>query len=168
MPFVPHRLGVALLLAALLCAPAPSSAAESKAAPPLSATLLDGSGYSSIAQRGKVILVNFWATWCTPCREEMPAIEAFYARYRTKGLEVIAISMDEAGDAGKVRQVAQSYSFPVALAAQASYRGFGRIWRLPMTFVIDRQGRLRDELTAKVAKLDSEFLEAHIAPLLAP
>lgn len=141
-------------------------AATPRPAPQLMATLLDGAHFDSAAQRGKVILVNFWASWCAPCREEMPAIESFYRRHRDHGLEVIAISMDEDKDAATVRRLAQAHTFPIALASQANYKGFGRIWRLPMTFVIDREGRLREEITARTAQVDLDFLEARVTPLL--
>jgi thiol-disulfide isomerase/thioredoxin len=158
----------ALLLAGLLCWMGPAAGAGLKTAPPLTATLLDGSRFNTAEHMGKVILVNFWATWCAPCREEMPAIDAFYRRYRERGLEVIAISMDETGDTGKVKQVVRPYAFPVALSAQSRYKGYGRIWRVPMTFVIDRDGRLRDDITGEVDQVDLAFLEAKVAPLLTP
>ncbi len=166
-PDAQHR-AANLLLALLLCWAGLVHAAELRSAPPLTATLLDGTRFSSAEQAGKVILVNFWATWCAPCREEMPAIEAFYQRYRSRGLQVIAISLDEPADLAKVREIAGTQSFPVALSAQAQYKGYGRIWRLPMTFVIDRDGKLRDDLTAKTLQVDTAFLEQRIAPLLQP
>jgi cytochrome c biogenesis protein CcmG, thiol:disulfide interchange protein DsbE len=158
------RICALLWMALLACV----AVAEPRPAPPLTATQLDGNRFSTTDHAGKVIVVNFWATWCGPCREEMPALDAFYQRYRQHGLEMIAISLDEAGDAAKVRQVAQGYQFPVALSSQARYKGFGRIWRVPMTFVIDRNGRLREDLTEKVAQVDLAFLESRIAPLLGP
>jgi len=57
-----------------------AAAAEPQLAPPLTATLLDGSRFSLSAHSGKVVLVNFWASWCAPCREEMPAIDSFYRK----------------------------------------------------------------------------------------
>lgn len=81
---------------------------------------------------------------------------------------MIAISVDEPQDTAKVTQIASAYHFPVALASEARYAGLGRIWRLPMTFVIDREGRLRKELTDKISQVSLPFLEAHVAPLLAP
>lgn len=156
-----------LFLVALLLAAA-SATAAARSGQTLTATLLDGSRYSIAEHRGKVIVVNFWASWCAPCREEMPAIETFYRRHHARGLEVIAVSIDEAKDEAKVHDIARAYSFPVAMAAQTRHKGFGRIWRLPMTFVIDRDGKLHQDLTDKTAQVDLAFLEARVAPLLGP
>jgi thiol-disulfide isomerase/thioredoxin len=143
-----------------------AAADEMRAAPPLAATLLDGTRFVLTEHAGKVVVVNFWATWCGPCREEMPAIDAFYRKHRERGLEVVAISLDEPRDLAAVREVMRDYRFPAALSSEAGYRGYGRIWRVPMTFVIDRQGRLRDDVTAGVLQVDSAFLERRVAPLL--
>ena len=150
----------------VLAAPAP--AAEPRTAPPLSATLLDGTRFTLAEQGGKVVLINFWATWCAPCRKEMPALDAFHRKYRERGLVLLAISLDEPAQTSAVREVMRSYSFPAALSAQARYSGYGRIWRVPMTFVVDRQGRLRDDLLRDTLVVDEAFLEQRVAPLLAP
>jgi cytochrome c biogenesis protein CcmG, thiol:disulfide interchange protein DsbE len=155
------------LITALAHVPAPA-AQSSRPAPPLTATLLDGRQFSTVANAGKVIVINFWATWCAPCREEMPAIDRFYRRYRDRGLEIVAISLDDAADAEKVRDVMRQYAFPAAIGAQSRYSGLGRIWRIPMTFVIDREGRLREDVTAKLLQVDEAFLEQRVAPLIGP
>ena len=67
-------------------------------APSLVASDLNGQTFDLSALRGKVVVVNFWATWCPPCREEMPALNAFYERYHSKGLEMIGLSTDRARD----------------------------------------------------------------------
>jgi thiol-disulfide isomerase/thioredoxin len=163
---VPKHLLAAVMPALLLGLALPGEAAGLRSAPPLTATLLDGTGFSTAELRGKVIVINFWATWCAPCREEMPAIDTFYRRHRERGLEVIAVSLDEPASAGKVRTLMSDYAFPAALSAQARYRGYGRIWRVPMTFVIDRAGRLREDITASTLQVDLAFLESRVAPLL--
>ena len=135
-------------------------------APSISTTLLDGRGFSTEQTHGKVLLVNFWATWCGPCREEMPAIEAYYQAHRAQGLEVLALSTDELKDENKVREAAQPFSFPVAMLKNSRLSGFGRIWRMPVSAVIDREGRLVRQDWFVAPKLDAATLAPVIQPLL--
>jgi thiol-disulfide isomerase/thioredoxin len=102
-------------------------------------------------QRGRVLVVNLWATWCVPCRTEMPEIEAFFRKYQARGVEVIAVSLDDRRQVAAVRQVMAAYSFPAALAVDSDIRALGRVRRLPATFVIDLS-----------------ILEQAVLPLLAP
>ena len=155
---------LSLVLAAL---PAFGALDVGKPAPPLDARLLDGTSYSLQAGRGKVVIVNFWATWCAPCRAEMPAIDAYYRKHRGEGLEVIAVSMDDPGSEEKVRNVMRAFSFPAALGPQANFKGYQRIWRLPLTFVVDRDGVLREKDWYGDPGIDEALLEKTVTPLLA-
>jgi thiol-disulfide isomerase/thioredoxin len=134
--------------------------------PKISATLLDGTPYGTDTAKGKVLLVNFWATWCGPCREEMPAIEAYYQAHKAQGLEVLALSVDELADEAKVREAAQPFAFRVALQKKAQLVGFTRIWRMPVSAVIDRQGRIVKQDWFVQPKLDAAALDPVILPLL--
>ena len=132
----------------------------------ISATLLDGSGFTMARVKGQVLLVSFWATWCGPCRVEMPALEAYYRQHRERGLEVLALSVDELADETKVRDAAKPYSFPVAMMKSAKLTGFGRIWRMPVCAVVDREGRLVRQDWFIQPKLDAATLDTVIEPLL--
>ena len=156
------------LLAFLLLFAAPGATAlqEGKPAPEFEITLLDGKVFKSSEAKGEVIVVNLWATWCTYCREEMPALEKYYQRHKVDGLRLIAVSMDDDADDGKMRQVMQSYSYPGGIARLSKLKGFGRIWRLPMTFVIDRNGILRKDGSEGDPKVDLASLERVVTPLL--
>ena len=134
--------------------------------PAISATLLDGRAFSDDQVAGKVLFINFWATWCGPCRAEMPEIEAYYRAHHERGLEVLALSTDELADEPKVREVAKAFSFPVAMLKAAKLTGFGRIWRMPVSAVIDRQGQLVKQDWFIQPKLDASALDAVIQPLL--
>ena len=136
-----------------------------KPAPSFEARLLNGEDFST-AKAGDVILIHYWATWCAPCRKEMPEIEAYYRRHRGDGLRVVAISMDDPEDIDKVRDVMRAYSFAAAMAADVRAKGYGRIWRIPLTFVVDRKGILRKDGWAGESGLDEASMEQDITPLL--
>lgn len=135
-------------------------------APVVRAELIDGGTFDSMEHHGKVIVLNFWASWCRPCREEMPALDAYYRAHRAEGLEVIAISIEEPGDLPKVRQAMKDFGFPAALAADGQIEGYGRLWRIPVTFVIDRRGVLRFDGFKFARTLDVPILEKIVTPLL--
>jgi thiol-disulfide isomerase/thioredoxin len=123
---------------------------EIRAAPVLQVSLLDGRRLNLEQLRGKVVLVNFWATWCPYCRHEMPAMESFYRDYQAQGFEIVALSQDD--DLGKVAAFMgkEGYHFPVALEPAGASAAFGGVNRLPTSFVIDKQGRLRKKISGQV------------------
>jgi thiol-disulfide isomerase/thioredoxin len=139
---------------------------EGKLAPALSAKLLDGKLFSTEAARGEVVIVNFWATWCPPCRQEMPAFESYYQKHKNQGLRIIAVSIDEPAELAKVREVMRDFTFDAALEVETQHKGYGRIWRLPLTFVIDRKGVLRKDGWYGAAGIDQALLEKIVTPLL--
>ena len=158
---------LSVLVLAMCCWWKPAQAAsEGKPAPAISAKLLDGTQFELSANAGKVVMVNVWATWCAPCRAEMPALDAYYRRHRDEGLVLLAVSWDDPRDQSKVREVMQAYAFPAALARDTDLKGYGRIWRLPLTFVIDRRGILRKDDWYGDPGLDSQLLEKTVSPLL--
>ena len=111
-------------------------------APPLVLQTLDGRSIATRDLHGQVVLVTFWATWCDPCREELPLFSAYAERHAAQGLRVLGFSLDSAEDLPKVRTVAATLRFPVGLLGNPWAGGYGRIWRIPVSFVIDRAGRL--------------------------
>jgi len=165
----PSRLALVVLFSLLLSIAAPTRAGEpteGNPAPALQAKLIGGGKFDLAAARGKVVVLNFWATWCEPCMEEMPALDAYYRAHRDAGLEVLGISLDSPRDLGKVRDAAKKVGFPVALNADAQASGYGRMWRVPLTFVVDRRGVLRLSGWKLTKKLDLALLETFVSPLL--
>jgi len=139
---------------------------EGKAAPSFSAELIDGKSFNLESVKGDVVIVNFWATWCPACRQEMPAIESYYLKHHSQGLRVIAVSLDDPSDEVKVRDVMKSFTFDAAMEEKSQHKGYGRIWRLPLTFVIDRKGILRKDGWYGPVGIDQPLLEKIVTPLL--
>ena len=133
--------------------------------PALVVTQLDGRAFDLQALRGKVVIVNFWATWCSPCRAEMPRLAAFYRRYHGAGVELLGLSVDETSDLATVRQVMQGVGYPAALAANARVNGFGPPVAVPMTWIIDATGVVRACLVSGTAVTDESLSQA-VLPLL--
>ncbi len=91
--------------------------------------------------KGRVVFLNFWATWCLPCKEEMPSMERLYRRYKEQGLTVLGISVDTGGSATVAAFVkALRLTFPIGLDPKLEVAGRYQIWALPSSFLIDRQG----------------------------
>ena len=137
-----------------------------KLAPPLKAKLLDGTQFSLASETGNVVIINFWATYCEPCRAEMPALEAYYQKHRAEGLVLLGISIDDPKDEAKVRGVMGAFNYPAALAQDASFESYGRIWHIPLTFVIDRHGDTRKDGWYVENGINLPLLEQTVTPLL--
>ncbi len=150
----------------------PSAAATSlvvgQTAPPITLTTLDGKQIDTRDLRGQVVIVAFWATWCEPCREELPLLSRYAQNHAQQGLVVLGISLDSPDQLDKVRAVARTLSFPVGLLGDPHTPGYGRIWRLPVSFTIGRDGRLVDNGWKDSAPIwTPERLEQVVTPLLA-
>ena len=94
--------------------------------------------------RGKVVLLNFWATWCKPCMKEMPSMQRLYQSLKSEGIEIIAISIDR-GNQDQVKQYAQNLgiTFPILLDKNQETRKRYFILGLPTSYLIDKEGKLR-------------------------
>jgi cytochrome c biogenesis protein CcmG/thiol:disulfide interchange protein DsbE len=135
-------------------------------APSLVVQELDGQTFDLGAARGKVVVVNFWATWCPPCREEMPALDTFYRRYHGQGLEMIGLSADRTHDRSDVTKVMQSFSYPAAMLDDAKVNDFGTPSALPETFIIDSTGIVRAKLTPDEKPVTEKSLADAVLPLM--
>ncbi|MGA8696516.1 MAG: TlpA disulfide reductase family protein [Xanthobacteraceae bacterium] len=133
-----------------------------KTAPALVITELNGQTFDLAKLRGKVVLVNYWATWCAPCRKDMPKLDAFYRSHHQQNLEIIGISVDRQGDLAKVRKVMTSLAYPVAILKDITVDGFGEPEGVPITWIIDADGNVRD----KMIDVREELLRGIVVPLL--
>ena len=158
-----------IVTAAVVLAVAPRARAYAEPGQPAPALVveeLNGRAFDLAAERGKVTIVNFWATWCPPCRKEMPALDAFYRRYHAQGIEMIGLSADRPHDRSDVTKMAQSLSYPAAMLDDAKVNGFGDPSELPTTYIIDAQGIVREKLTPNEKPVTEQSLAAVVLPLL--
>jgi len=143
-------------------APAQTTPEIGEPAPALVLTAIDGRTFDLAKMRGKVVMVNYWATWCAPCRKEMPQLDAFYRRYHSKGLEIVGISIDFDRDLDKARKLAQTVTYPTAFAKSIADNGFGVATAVPVTWIIDVDGKVRD----RFIEVRGELLNGIVVPLL--
>ena len=134
------------------------------AAPELTLTDTQGVSRSLADYRGQVVLVNLWATWCPPCKEEMPALQSFYNKHREEGFVVIAIN--DGDPTADVLQFVQDYelTFPVWLDPTyiATEQAFKTL-NLPSSFVIDRNGTVRLQWVGGISR---KALDTHVIPII--
>ncbi len=143
----------------VFCSPARLSARGSlvhKCAPAFVRRDLSGNIVNLRAYRGKVVLLNFWATWCALCRLELPQFAAWQRNYKQQGLEVIAVSMDD--DAEPVRAFVRSFAlgFPVVMGDAVLGERYGGVLGLPITFLVARDGTIAARLEGELQSADME------------
>jgi cytochrome c-type biogenesis protein len=173
-PSEPRRTGAKCLwllaLAVLACAPddggyRPLAAGDD--VPAFGAPVLDGDSLQLASLRGQPVLLNVWATWCPPCREEMPALQTLHEEYGPRGLRVVGVSVDSHGSEATIRRFLEEggYSFTILHdAADAVSRQFRTIG-VPETFLIDGEGRVVRRWIGKFDPLAADVV-ADIEPLL--
>lgn len=112
--------------------------------PPYQATMLDGTPFDLAAARGKnVVFLNLWATWCGPCRFEIPELEKMHAKYAPRGFEVVGVSVDEEGaTAVKSFVKDQAIGYPIALDPSGKIANLLQTTVLPTSVLIDRKGKI--------------------------
>lgn len=155
-----------VLLAGMGCGDVPKAAAIGAVAPDYSAQQLDGTPVSLDSRRGKVVLLNIWATWCKPCRQEIPALETLHQRHRDDGLEIIGVSIDQPGMADRIQSFAEELGASYTLwhdpddRISTTFLAIG----VPASYLIDREGVLRwrhvGPVTADDSTLNAALREA--------
>jgi peroxiredoxin len=139
--FLGHRLWPQVAAAAGV------ASSNEQAAPAFQLTTLDGKVITSDQLRGKVVLLNFWASWCPPCRFEMPGFESVYENKKSQDFVVIGVSMDNGSPASVNRFLAENHiTYPVAMATGDIVEAYGNVNLLPTSFLIDKEGRIRNQV----------------------
>jgi peroxiredoxin len=123
--------------------PAPAPTETGNSMPPYSAKLLDGQPFDLAAEKGNVVLLNVWATWCQPCRVEIPDLQKLHDAYGKRGFKVVGVSVDE-GDPVEVKQFVaeQKMTYPVVLDPDGRIANLLQTMVLPTTVLIDRGGKI--------------------------
>ncbi len=129
-------------------------------APAFSLTSLDGKELGLEEFRGKLVLLNFWATFCAPCREEMPSMERLWQRFKEKGLVIVAINVDRGG-ADRVKKFVEEVgvTFPVLFDPEGRVRRNYEIFALPTSYIIGRDGRFLGKIVGERRWDEPEFTE---------
>jgi cytochrome c biogenesis protein CcmG/thiol:disulfide interchange protein DsbE len=129
-------------------------------APDFAVTTFDGKKLSLADFKDQVLVINFWATWCTPCKKELPLLNAYFAIQQTHGLRVVAVTTEDSAPLNSLKPLAAKVRFPMARSMRGPYRVMAGV---PTNFVIDRRGILR---YAKAGAFDLDALNAILVPLL--
>jgi len=167
LPPLMRRIMLASALTFVMCPLHANDLVVGKPAPPITLNTLDGQQASLANLHGKVVIVTFWATWCGPCREELPLLSRFASEHAKDGLVVLGFSLDSPDDLQQVQSVAHTLSFKVGLLGDPHVPGYGRIWHLPVSFTVDRNGLLVDDgWKDKDPTWTQARLESLVLPLL--
>jgi len=154
-----------LVLLALVCACRPEAragAAIGGEAPAYAATLMSGDSVRTADLKGKVVLLNVWATWCAPCREEIPYLQSLFEKHRADGLEIVGVSIDARGSDETITGFARDMGMTYPIwrdpdeRVQSLYMALG----VPASYLIDREGVLRWRRLGVIRATDSTFTSA--------
>jgi len=154
-------------IAAVLCLATPLSAQKSGLKPAkFNFTFKDADGKKVrlSAFKGKVIILDFWATWCVPCKEEIPSFIELQKKYGAKGLQVVGLSVDDSQDMAKkyVDQMKMNYPVLLAEGKEDILRAYDPIYSIPVSVIIDRKGRI---VTRHLGIATMKVFEEEITPL---
>lgn len=154
---------VAVLTMMLILSAAPTSAIAVEDLPRFVAQDLEGRTIDSSELKGNVVILNFWASWCSPCRKEMPALQLLYRKYKDKGLTIIGISVDDSADAVRKFLASLVVQYPILMFTPVLERLLGPADAVPKTLIFDRTGKLSAH---RVGYADRDWYESRIRKLL--
>lgn len=147
-------------LALLMATAAHATPKVGETAPDFTVNTFGGHTVKLADLKGDVIILNFWATWCGPCRRELPLLEGFFRAYNKYGLQVLAVATEDSVPQDKLRSLAQKLQIPFVKRMHGPYHDVGA---LPTNYIIDRSGKL---VYAQAGGFDIDTLNAVVIPLL--
>ncbi len=151
------------LLVLVIALAIPGFAADSGPAPDFTLKGVDGNDLTLSSLKGKVVIIDFWATWCPPCREEIPGFIELYKKYKDQGLEIIGISVDK--DENKLKKFVadNGVNYPIVSFTKDVTEAYGGIQSIPTTFILDHQLNI---VGKHVGFVETAAFEKEIEPLL--
>jgi cytochrome c biogenesis protein CcmG, thiol:disulfide interchange protein DsbE len=153
--------GITLLVLANLSYAAFASPKVGEVAPPYQIKIFDKSVVTPTEMAGKVVVINYWATWCGPCKAEMPMMDAYHRRHKKLGFEIFGVVTKDSVPLSRMKKLAEALSYPLASDLKGKY---GIIKEsVPTSYIIDRKGIVR---YAKPGSFDNAEFAALIDPLL--
>ena len=134
--------------------------ADRHEAPDFVSENLRGGTTGLVDYKGKVVLLNFWATWCMPCRAEMPGMETLWQKYKEQGLVIAAVSVDE-GSRGRIETFSKllDLSFPILLDPESEVSDLYKVSNMPTSFLIDRNGKIISRIVGTEEWASSEAIQ---------
>jgi len=154
------RWAIAGAAACILASAAQAAPKVGELAPDFTVTTFGGRTVKLADMKGEVIILNFWATWCGPCREELPLLEEFFKAYNKYGFQVLAVATEDSVPESQLRPLASKMTIPFVKRLKGPYRQLNAV---PTNYVIDRSGKL---VYAQAAAFDVDALNAIVVPLL--
>jgi peroxiredoxin len=143
--------------------PTSASAKQHRPAPDFTLPRIDGGQLQLSSYRGKVVLLDFWATWCVPCREETPHFVELQQKYGGQGLQIIGVSMDDSTNPVHTFYQQFHMNYPVVMGTADVGASYGGVLGLPIAFLIDREGRI---YAKHMGATDAAVFEKEITMLL--
>ncbi len=161
-----------LVASALLAACKPADGAKATIgdpAPPYTTLALSGDSVRTTDLKGKVVLLNVWATWCAPCREEIPYLQSLYTKHRDQGFEIVGVSVDTRGQEENIKGFAKDFgmTYPIWLDPDERIQSLYLALGVPASYLIDREGILRWRRLGTVKASDTTFTSTLAAALAA-
>jgi peroxiredoxin len=151
--FMKRILSISILAVVFLVAGGNAQSSKRQKAPNFSLSSQNGKVIELAKLKGKIVLVNFWATWCPPCRAEIPDFIDVYSTYKSKGLEIVGIALDEEGWSKVSPFIKEAkINYPIVLGSRGITQAYGGIDGIPTTFIVDRDGYIVGQQVGMLTK----------------